>query len=130
MGSTGIRSVRVAGLLAGELLTDKPFRTSGLALATERDALHPDLVRTRRGLGHITPLSIGAGGPLAVLAVDLDADRGLPARSDALPTFGTRAAFARRQAGGAFESVAAKESFGATPRLVQPAGAATPSLAE
>ena len=130
MGPTGTRNVGVTGLLACELVTDEPFRTSGLALAAKRDALHPDFVWMLRGLGHITGLSMGTGGPLAVLAVDLHTDRGLTGGPDALPSFGTRAALARRQTGGAFESVAAKEALGATPRLVQPTGAATPSLAE
>ncbi len=94
-GAADAGDLRIAGLAATEDVADEPLRTGGLVLAAACDTSHPGLTWALRCVIHETSLLPGAWRPLAVLTVELRADRGARSDPDTALPLGACAVFTR-----------------------------------
>ena len=129
-GATSPGDLRVARLAATEDVADEPLGTGRLVLTATGDTPHPGLTRPLRGVIHEASLLLGAGRLLAVLPVELRADRGALSNLDAALPLGARAAFTGGETGSPIGTFLAEEALGTARGFIHPAGTATPPLTD
>lgn len=129
-GAACFGQLRVARLAATEDMADEPLGTGGLVLAAAGDTPHPGLTRAMWDVIHEASPLPGAGRPLAVLPVEPRAHRGAFSGPHAALLLGACAAFTRGETGRTMGSLVAEEALGTARGFLQPAGTATPALAD